>query len=58
MSALCQKRSLAKFPFLIFERKKKDRLAAVSPKSNQVDGCLLFSKVCYVPSESERIDLK
>jgi len=36
MSALCQQQTSAKYPFLILERKKKDRLAAVSPKSDPV----------------------
>jgi hypothetical protein len=35
MSALCHKQTSAKFHFVIFEGKKKDRLAAVSPKSDQ-----------------------
>jgi hypothetical protein len=32
----CQQRSSAKYHFLIFERKKKDRLAAVSPKASSL----------------------
>ena len=36
LSAKCQKPTLAQYLILITEHKKKDHLAAVSPKSNQV----------------------